>query len=160
VTEKTCPRCKTIHLASVEVAPIVLERCTKCGGSFLGTSHWGKLVQLSKAGSAPVVEPPDARPENAELRDPIACPVCAKTMKTRQHAHTKVLIDVCLTDGMWLDGGEIAAIIAREREAREGAQALAEMKDDAKSVGTDVAVAVAVGGGLLELLGEIVVGIF
>lgn len=136
----------------------MLERCTKCGGSFLGTSQFDKLVELSKAGNAPVVEPPDARPANAELRDPIACPVCAKSMKTIEHGDSKVLVDVCRSDGLWLDGGEIATIVAREREAREGAQALAEVKEDAKGVGTDVAVAV--GGGLLELLCEVVVGIF
>jgi len=128
----------------------VLERCTKCGGSFLGTSQFDKLVELSKAGNAPVVEPPDARPEDAELRDPIACPVCAKEMKTVAHDDSNVLVDVCRSDGIWLDGGE--------REQREGREAIEGLKDDAKSVGSDVAAAV--GGGLLDVLCDVVVGLF
>ena len=158
MSDKLCPRCGSVGLAPIHVAPIVLERCTKCGGSFLGTSQFDKLVELSKANDAPVVEPPDARPKNAELRDPIACPVCAKTMKTIEREESKVLVDVCRSDGIWLDGGEIAAIVAREREAREGREALAEVKEDAKGVGSDVAAAV--GGGLLDVLCDVVVGLF
>jgi Zn-finger nucleic acid-binding protein len=158
VSDKNCPRCRSVRLAPIEIAPIVIERCTKCGGSFLGTSQWGKLVELSKAGSAPVVEPPDARPANAELRDSIACPVCSKTMKTIEHDDSKVLVDVCRSDGIWLDGGEIATIVARQREAREGREALEGLKDDAKSAGSDVAAAV--GGGLLDVLCDVVVGLF
>jgi Zn-finger nucleic acid-binding protein len=136
----------------------VLERCTKCGGSFLEKSQFDKVVELSKAGKAPVVEPPDERPKDAELRTPIACPVCTKTMRNINRQESKIFVDVCRAHGLWLDGGEIAAIIARDRERREGKQAYDEMKNDAKSVGTDVAVAV--GGGLLDILCDVVVGIF
>ncbi len=159
MTEKHCPRCGGAKLEPIQIDPVTLFRCAKCGGSFLGTSQFDKLVELAKAGNAPVVEPPDARPKNAALRDPIGCPVCGKPMKTIEHGEReKVLVDVCRSDGIWLDGGEIAAIVDDERQAREGQQAGEETKRDAKDVGTDVAVAV--GGGLLEVLGDIVVGLF
>ncbi len=137
----------------------MLHRCTRCGGSFLGTSQWDKLVELAKGGSAPVVEPPDARPKDA-LRDPIGCPVCAKPMKTLEfEGDSTIVVDVCRSDGIWLDGGEIAAVVARENASREHREGVAAAKTLAKDVVVNDVTA-AVGGGLLSVLCDIVASVF
>jgi Zn-finger nucleic acid-binding protein len=159
VTEKRCPRCGDVSLTPIEIDAVVLHRCTRCGGSFLGTSQFDKLVDLAKRGSAPVVEPPDARPKET-LRDSIGCPVCSKPMKTIEfEGDSKILVDVCRSDGLWLDGGEIAAIVDRERASREHQEGV----DAAKSLAKDAAtsdVAAAVGGGLLGVLFDLVAALF
>ena len=63
-------------------------------------------------------EPPEAEPR--PIRSGRACPVCGQEM-TVEHEEN-ICIDVCGEHGIWLDKGELPAIVAaiQRREDRKG----------------------------------------
>jgi Zn-finger nucleic acid-binding protein len=50
------------------------------------------------------------------ITDPInylPCPVCSELMSRRNFGYSSgVIVDVCLSDGVWFDDGELAQVIA------------------------------------------------
>lgn len=110
-----CPRCGVSLFEEKISSGAVIHRCRRCDGVFVPPRAFCALL-----------EAPDTMPEwlgkpsaFAELDDPISCATCGRQMKTTTFGHwSGVTVDVCEAHGLWLDGGELAAVLAYI-EARE-----------------------------------------
>lgn len=108
-----CPRCAT---ALVDVTPeLVLPhvRALSCAGCH---GHWLEPDSLAELETIVKVTWVELRrvPSHDEQARPMSCPRCsaAPTLEKRQSRRDDaVVMDVCGTcHGIWLDGGELAAI--------------------------------------------------
>ena len=109
-----CPRCgeetHAIALGSTHV-----HECSACGGLWLDPATMQKLVDAREEHAA-VVSALAARTPTAtsapETVRYIPCPRCKKLMNRVNFAHSSgVVIDVCKSDGVWLDRGELQRVI-------------------------------------------------
>jgi Zn-finger nucleic acid-binding protein len=123
----SCPRC------GVEVQPVHLERaavmqCPSCHGCFVAPGDWSDILDRltggRDAGIGTFVPPPPGRELSPEkLLVPTECPICRKTMERAPFAaRSRVIIDICLSHGVWFDAGELvaAAQYVKAREERGG----------------------------------------
>lgn len=117
---RRCPACGGEFEPVQRDAQLEINQCRDCGGIWLDR---GELDQLL----APSIEAaPKTAPDRHALRSAVApaqaaaqtieyrgCPVCATTMKRENFAKTSgVMIDRCPTHGVFLDRGELEAIVA------------------------------------------------
>lgn len=104
----------------------VLHGCSSCHGLFLPPRAWCAL--LARPALAADVErrlPGKGAPASA-LIDLVPCPSCARQMERgRFAASSSVVIDVCHDHGVWLDAGELGAVVrhAARRAAGEATSA-------------------------------------
>lgn len=110
-----CPRCKA-RLVPVEIpehdskVPI----CAGCNGAFFGREQAYAVMAMGMeklAGSAlaPILKEEFLARDSEESAD---CPVCQETMLRSCFSEScKVEVDVCTEHGLWLDDGELGAIL-------------------------------------------------
>ncbi|QPK63813.1 zf-TFIIB domain-containing protein [Methylomonas sp. LL1] len=116
---RICPECNAI-LQSIELdiePPLQIERCGTCYGLFFDP---GEVEALLESSVMPVFS------VNLELlgninqdryrRDKtvkyLKCPVCGTLMNRVVFGHRSgVVIDQCISHGVWLDGGEISHLL-------------------------------------------------
>ena len=108
-----CPVCKK-DMFVVEYTQIELDYCYSCKGVWFDA---GELELLLESGGlkdarqtlGDVMRLPEAHSSEKKRR----CPICAKNMKkVFIGGETGVMIDACIHhDGLWFDGGEVAALI-------------------------------------------------
>lgn len=105
-----CPQCETAMIV-LELDGIEIDHCFNCGGVWLDA---GELEKLMKDYTATVwlteLVPVEASPERR-----LKCPICEKEMEKSVWAlEEPVTVDCCPEgDGIWLDNGELAAIIGQ-----------------------------------------------
>ena len=107
-----CPACKN-HMLVMEFEDVELDFCPACKGCWLDQ---GELALILR-------ENVDFAAERKSAR---RCPHCRKKMRAGLLPGTPVEADLCAAGhGMWLDAGELEAII-RSRAAPGHAAALAD----------------------------------
>ena len=107
--ELECPACKEPMIV-VEYGDVEIDTCLSCNGIWLDGGELEALV------GSPVPEKPTP---DADLGPPERdCPVCVDKLVKDRYAHTAVVVDKCPHgDGIWLDQGELEAILAAFRDA-------------------------------------------
>jgi Zn-finger nucleic acid-binding protein len=121
-----CPRCgSSVELAPHWVADTVLDECPGCGGNWLQTEAFEKLLKdrddqakLEKLAVQHLVLDPVAPPSSSApsarrpTREYIPCPDCGQLMNRKNFAEISgVIIDVCKSHGVWFDSGELGRIL-------------------------------------------------
>jgi len=144
-----CPRCKEPRLAPFAIGPASLQGCATCRGSFLPATEWDLLLDVAERGRLPseagsvVPPPPGQGPSQTALTDRINCPTCGQGMQTLEFAtFSKVMVDVCRLHGIWLDGGELIAVVEAVRAGRSLEREMPK-HSFASAVATDLAIGAA-----------------
>ena len=115
-----CPRC-SVHSASEERAAVLLpigiapqatiHACSKCHGIFIGARAWCTLVARPELAHAIHARLPPRTSTASHLIEMLRCPACPRQMERgRFGASSKIVIDVCVEHGLWLDAGEVVSI--------------------------------------------------
>ncbi|HOP73713.1 MAG TPA: zf-TFIIB domain-containing protein [Bacillota bacterium] len=104
-----CPRCGMAMIV-MELDNIEIDHCFSCGGVWLDTGELEKLIKDYSSGMVWLTELIPAE-ESSEPR--LKCPICQKEMEKLVWAlEEPVTVDRCPEGhGVWLDNGELAAII-------------------------------------------------
>ncbi len=114
-----CPNCRrALHAIEMGEEQVQVDACTGCSGVWV---ERGELDQLVRR---PFIRRPDLQAigrQVAALRlapDPVVyrpCPACHSMMNRRNFARLSgVIIDECVRHGLWLDRGELEAILASD----------------------------------------------
>lgn len=119
-TERICPRCdiplQTLNLK--KGAKFYIEQCGQCMGLFFDLNELEALLEQSVS-NVFRIDQKRLNTINKELyhHDPsqnnyVKCPVCSDYMKrTNFGAKSGVIMDTCVKDGVWLDGGELKQLL-------------------------------------------------
>lgn len=101
-----CPVCN-LDMVVVEYHRVELDHCTRCRGVWFDCHELELLLATAGVRTPALVPSPDAT--EAKRR----CPMCGRKMhKALAGKSPGVLIDACpREDGLWFDGGEVAALI-------------------------------------------------
>lgn len=131
---RECPRCK--EELGIRVFPngSTIE-CPSCHGLWLEPGDLERMATKAAAG------PPPASNEVEQPKDqPVAylpCVRCGELMQRRvfewERRPTGVVLDHCGNHGVWLDGGELAAILAKVRSGGGKPMAAPEPRSTKKS---------------------------
>ena len=127
-----CPRCRTA-MQALRLGVTPLNECAECGGLWLDAQSLQRLVNDREAHEGVVSALAAHIPTAAALPDTVkyvACPRCQKLMNRVNFSHSSgVIMDVCKTDGVWLDRGELQRVmgfveaggltVQREREREQ-----------------------------------------
>lgn len=127
-TPLSCPRCGE-GMQSLRLGGTSVHECAACGGLWIDPASLQRLCDAREEHSA-VANALAARIPTATAPDVVRyvpCPRCAKLMNRVNFSKSSgVIMDVCKTDGVWLDRGELQRVIdfvehggltlARERE--------------------------------------------
>ncbi len=98
-----CPACKT-GLLTLEFQEVEVDFCPACQGCWLDQGELGLILH-----GAPDLPPGwDLSLQSAGARP---CPHCGRKMKTGPLPSTKVEVDACPLHGLWLDAGELQALV-------------------------------------------------
>ncbi len=165
---KLCPDCR-VPLVGRKTGVLAYAECSRCGGLFVSNEVFGKVVEGADArATARAVEgedPPEVEtlPKRFHYRK---CPFCEGLMARRNYgAASGVILDVCGKDGVFLDRGELTAVVEflegggwekvkkRERERLSEEISSLESRKHALSTGTFPIAAPEEGGMLAGLLG-------
>jgi Zn-finger nucleic acid-binding protein len=108
-----CPKCRTptLQLATRGAGGLRLDRCTRCGGTWL---DYGELAPAAEDPLLPA-EPPDApQPDpGADLRSG-PCPRCGIPLRQVPFPSGPFHVDGCpRCGGLFLEPGEFAAVASR-----------------------------------------------
>jgi len=103
-----CPQCGTAMIV-LELDNTEIDHCFSCGGVWLDIGELEKLMEDYSKGMVWLTELIPAE-ESTESR--LKCPICQKEMeKLVWDLKEPVTVDRCPDHGIWLDNGELAAII-------------------------------------------------
>ncbi len=115
---KTCPRCQT-ELQELPIDHLNVDMCPKCEGSFWENQEdeLGQMMRtednLSRVEAsqlAPILL--KDKTEGIDLEAPAKCPVCGVVMDRYQYfLVSDIWLDRCEEHGVWLDDGELKAIV-------------------------------------------------
>ncbi len=108
-----CPRCAsilTIDLLPERDLQIEVDKCPACLGIWFDQGELQRIDQVVE----PVLIEFRHIPSEYDQLTAMNCPKCAEHPLMEKHEHPRdeqVIIDVCPScQGIWLDGGELAAI--------------------------------------------------
>ena len=126
--ELACPRCKgPLKHVELDRAAVHVEQCSHCHGCFARTEDFSELVRREEAGQAVDLSPfvplaPGRELPRQALLDAVQCPHCRREMDRVRFAHrASIVVDVCLgAHGIWLDAGELVAIVNFVKQRKEG----------------------------------------
>jgi Zn-finger nucleic acid-binding protein len=106
----SCPRC-TEEMQALAFGSTSVRECGACGGHWLSPASIQKLIDAREDRNAIVralearVPTVHAAPETVRY---VPCPRCRKLMNRVNFAKSSgVVIDVCKSNGVWLDRGEL-----------------------------------------------------
>jgi Zn-finger nucleic acid-binding protein len=112
-----CPR-DGRALERREIAPIVVHHCLTCRGVWLDLATLDQLRDDRRLRDAVADDPCAHAPRPARLPDfsrAARCCECGQTCTRREYAPgTFVDIDVCVLHGVWMDPGELFALLYHE----------------------------------------------
>lgn len=119
-SERDCPRCEDRRLTALCIPGfdnVEIDRCKSCHGIFFDP---GELEGVMNASVRPISEVDRNELERliAEERGfekkvvYLRCPVCKQLMGRGIHGRKSgVIVDRCPQHGIWLDGGELGALL-------------------------------------------------
>ncbi len=130
---RLCPRCE-VKLLGKTVGEFPVMGCPECAGLFI--HH--ETFEMMQDNTQRVVEAtggevrPVAEPETTVHY--LRCPVCRQIMNRKNFAGSSgVIIDICKTDGIWFDAGDLEGImtfISRGGMVQARSKQLEAMKDE------------------------------
>ncbi len=132
-----CPRCHgVLKDLSLGAPGVVVHECERCRGTFLDVHDWNELADRAAAGEKlPVGQfvplPPGAELPRQVMLAEVPCPDCSAPMDRVTFAvRSRTVVDVCKLHGIWLDAGELVAILAfmKFREEHGGDMPLSEVE--------------------------------
>jgi len=185
--DRDCPRCTGRKLAVLQLPgldSVEVDRCETCHGIFFDPGELERAMNRTVRPIAEVDRQELERLINEERKFEkkvvyLRCPECKQLMDRRIHGRKSgVVVDRCIEHGIWLDGGELRALLkwaaagGREHTADqehkervselERARARAVVPDRISGgsgwksgTGNDSWLGGIVGEGLLEVLGMI-----
>ncbi len=107
-----CPRCQGEELKVRAVGETEVDCCRRCGGVWLDAGELDALLALSlgaAVGKSEVLA--RALPIAAQPAGALRCPACDEPLTRLRIAEAELDLDRCgACDGLWLDGGELAAL--------------------------------------------------
>ena len=140
-TDRVCPRCDQL-LLTVKLhvdGQLFIERCDRCLGIFFDPGELETLLDTSVSNIGGV----DFERINVLIAERdcdavpgvsyVGCPVCGALMNRENYgrgARSGVIIDVCKSDGVWLDGGELSNLL---KWAKAGGILLADDKREQRA---------------------------
>ena len=125
-----CPRDGS-SLAVREAEGATLHVCARCAGLWIDAAELDALrsdrTRMDGLALHPLATSTDGRPARGtpspEAATPLACPRCGKGCEAHGYrSASDLVVDVCRTHGMWLDGGELHELIREEREGHRRAK--------------------------------------
>lgn len=147
-TDRTCPVCgdgHSLHSRALGKEGVSVLECRRCAGLWLAETAFQLLRERARATSDPAPDPVVLRAESESRSNPVPargrlyrpCPVCGTLMNRVNYGRRSgVLLDRCVTHGVWFDaaeldaalrwirlGGERDTVERQERENRERASA-------------------------------------
>lgn len=108
-----CPRCR-VPLVALGIAPGAnVHACGQCHGVLASARAWCTLVTRPDLAQGIHARLPARAAPPGELVRMLQCPVCrtGEMERGRFGASSNIVIDVCTKHGIWLDAGEIAAVV-------------------------------------------------
>jgi Zn-finger nucleic acid-binding protein len=107
-----CPKCVGAVLRPMSVKGVEVDHCPDCGGIWFDPAELGALLELDSSSLRPLTggaANPQANTQAAR------CPRDATPMIRVASARKRtVILDTCpRCRGLWLDGGELAELLAR-----------------------------------------------
>lgn len=105
-----CPRCN-VPLKTVEAGGVQVDMCPQCEGSWYDLAELNRMFALQDRTLQPsgLAVP---RTRAADLDRPVACLKCSQEMERGRYlSDCDVLVDRCPEHGIWLDGGELKALL-------------------------------------------------
>lgn len=118
-TDRLCPRCK-IKLKTIEIdtgTKFLVEQCEDCFGLFFDMNELEALLKSTTDHVYSVNQKRlqsliDSNPSQHYEVTYIPCPVCGSLMNRINYGRRSgVMIDICSTHGIWLDGGELRQLM-------------------------------------------------
>lgn len=123
-----CPRCRSPFTAfGIDRQGSVVHCCSRCHGLFVPPRAWCSLVATPALAAEVCRRLPGAPVPASALVQFVPCPTCGKQMERgRFAASSGVVIDVCHDHGVWLDGGELGAVVDHAARRAAGRAASTE----------------------------------
>ena len=119
-----CPRDGT-ELQRVEILGLELDKCHKCDGIWFDHGELKRLRDANVPGVEEVIERKYGDPDYEEgaVEAHMRCPRCGGDTRLMRHQYTyvnPVVVDRCMKcHGLWLDDGELDAIIGEKKKLDE-----------------------------------------
>lgn len=105
-----CPRCNG-RLVDHELHDTTLLDCVQCGGLFVPRPTIDALGEPANHNLRMAFPRRARRPEPAHVAY-LICPICSGRMNRVNFAKVSgVIVDICKSDGVWFDQGEVDAVI-------------------------------------------------
>jgi Zn-finger nucleic acid-binding protein len=125
-----CPRCAASLLEVGLDATASVHVCTACRGLFVGPRAWFLLLGRDDLVASIARHFPPVASSTAIAPELLRCPECGAQMdRGRFSATSTVTVDACTAQhGVWLDGGELGAVVsyAKHRRQLSDREAIAE----------------------------------
>jgi Zn-finger nucleic acid-binding protein len=104
-----CPVCREAMI-SMELDQVEIDYCLACHGIWLDAGELEILLEGIRERDAFLAS---LRPDSPTKERPRTCPICDKRLRKVTLGHgPKVLVDKCpRNDGLWLDAGELEALL-------------------------------------------------
>jgi Zn-finger nucleic acid-binding protein len=118
-----CPHCRE-PLVAYELEGIEIDRCITCGGTWLDAGEMEEIARLAGAETERLRRVLEGAREGPRSRR--RCPRCGARLRTIEvgNGDEAVELDRCPRgDGLWLDRGEMMAVIHRFERGEAGAVA-------------------------------------
>lgn len=136
-----CPRCRgSLFRVQLDISSVHVEQCSRCLGCFARTADFSELLERELEGEdralrrfVPVAGGRELPRQT--LLSPVACPHCEKEMDRARFAQrASIIVDVCPVHGIWLDAGELIAVLdfVKQRRAGDVAPGPIEREDEEK----------------------------
>lgn len=113
-TSLHCPRC-TEPMQSLMLGEHAVRECAECGGLWVNSEMLQRLCNARETMSIITNTLAARKPTSPSRTDAVRyldCPRCSKLMNRVNFAKSSgVIMDVCKTDGVWLDRGELQRIV-------------------------------------------------
>lgn len=114
------------------------DECDACGGFLLSRQTIDRMVASRDAATGLRLALPSRTCARETQVRYIRCPVCQKSMNREAFGHVSgVVVDVCRSDGVWFDPGELAAVLAFVEQGgleRARAREVAELNEAARAL--------------------------
>ena len=106
-----CPKCRKTDLGATTVQDITVDRCPDCAGIWFDERELAHLLRLTARDLKPLR---GGATDSQRDEAPGDCPRHQVRMVRMQSAsNSAVVLDTCLEcRGIWLDGGELDALLA------------------------------------------------
>jgi Zn-finger nucleic acid-binding protein len=110
----------------LDVSEVHVEQCSRCLGCFARTADFSELLEREVAGDAVGLRRfvPLARGRELPRQTLLAlvsCPHCNRQMdRVRFADRASLIVDVCAKHGIWLDAGELVAVLDFVKQRAEG----------------------------------------